>query len=591
MNDAHRPSCNGPQAGGLALAALVATGCATVSPGPLRLRSPCLRRGSRTPARRRRRRGPELVGVVEAVRRPAAVRPASRARSWRTRTSSQRGRGCASPARDSASRGRTCCRPWTGRCPGAAAREAMRERSSSISASLDASWEPDVFGGTRKAVTAAQADAEASEASLHDAQVSLAAEVALDYVALRSYQARIAIARDSLETQSETLELTRWRAEAGLTSSLDVEQSRSSVEQTRAAIPNLRTALAETENRLAILLGVAPGTLHDELTDVRAVPRAASAARGGDPGRYAASETRRPGFGTAAGGRDRAARPSARRPLPEPPPVGLARSRGADPRRGLQRGRVVRSLLGSLTGPLFDRGRIYRQIEIQDAQVEQARASSRALRADRARGRRERAGGAREREGAPRRPGRRRGGRAQRGAARAPALHGGARRLSVRARHAAQRARDRGVAARQRGGHRLVRHPALQGPRRRLVAGGRPSRPVPAYETRNHEHLTRQRNERARGAPEREEGPRTARQVRALVARRRGPRDSAARARPAAPGARREPAPLQDAGALARRPDRHGLGHRQPAADQQGRGRQRAVRPRRRRCSSTTTTA
>ncbi len=133
------------------------------------------------------------------------------------------------------------------------------------SAGFDASWEPDIFGGTRRAAEAAQADLESSEASLRGTQVSLVAEVALNYVELRAYQARLAIARDNLASQSETLELTGWRAQAGLTSSLDVEQARTNREQTHAQIPSLESSLAQTEHRLAILLGQAPGALHDQL--------------------------------------------------------------------------------------------------------------------------------------------------------------------------------------------------------------------------------------------------------------------------------------------------------------------------------------
>jgi len=78
------------------------------------------------------------------------------------------------------------------------------------SAGFDASWEPDVFGATRRGVEAAQADLEATGASLHDTQVSLAAEVAANYVELRGYQGRLKIARENLATQTETLELTSW---------------------------------------------------------------------------------------------------------------------------------------------------------------------------------------------------------------------------------------------------------------------------------------------------------------------------------------------------------------------------------------------
>ena len=69
-----------------------------------------------------------------------------------------------------------------------------------------------------------------SAASLADTQVSIAAEVAVDYMNLRGYQARLAIARNNLAAQEETLQITQWRAQAGLATSLDVEQARATTE-------------------------------------------------------------------------------------------------------------------------------------------------------------------------------------------------------------------------------------------------------------------------------------------------------------------------------------------------------------------------
>ena len=80
---------------------------------------------------------------------------------------------------------------------------------------LDASWELDFFGGRRSAVATSDATARASAASLADVQVSIAAEVGLNYIALRSGQARLAVAQDNLAAQQHTRQLTEWRAQAG----------------------------------------------------------------------------------------------------------------------------------------------------------------------------------------------------------------------------------------------------------------------------------------------------------------------------------------------------------------------------------------
>ena len=143
-----------------------------------------------------------------------------------------------------------------------------------FSAELDASWEPDVFGAKRQALRAANADLATTEADLQSTQVSLVAEVALDYVDLRSYQTRLEIARRNTASQAETLQITEWRAQAGLVSSIDVEQARSNLEQTRAGIPSLETSAAESKHALSILLGLSPGALNRQLDTTAPVPSA-----------------------------------------------------------------------------------------------------------------------------------------------------------------------------------------------------------------------------------------------------------------------------------------------------------------------------
>jgi outer membrane protein TolC len=69
------------------------------------------------------------------------------------------------------------------------------------STGLDATWELDLFGGKRRSVEAAQADLEASEADLNSVLVTLTGEVALNYVDVRSYQARLAITEANLDAQ------------------------------------------------------------------------------------------------------------------------------------------------------------------------------------------------------------------------------------------------------------------------------------------------------------------------------------------------------------------------------------------------------
>jgi NodT family efflux transporter outer membrane factor (OMF) lipoprotein len=244
-------------------------------------------------------------------------------------------------------------------------------------AGFDASWEPDLFGGQRRAREAASADLEAAAASLHDAQVTLAAEVARNYVELRSAQARIAIGEANLASQSETLNLTEWRVQAGLATSLDEEQARTNVEQTRAAIPLLVIALNEAQHRLATLLGLAPGALADELAAPAPIPQIPEPLTIGIPAdilrqrpdvaaaeRSVAAETARIGEAMAA----------------RYPSLNLSGSVGVEALTigALTNGSsVAASALGSLAQTIFDGGRIRAQIEGQTAIQEQALASYR----------------------------------------------------------------------------------------------------------------------------------------------------------------------------------------------------------------------
>lgn len=140
------------------------------------------------------------------------------------------------------------------------------------STGLDAGWELDVFGGTRRSVEAADADLAASWEDLNHVLVSLLAEVAFNYIDVRALQARIAVAEANARTQEETYLLARSRHEAGLTDALAVQSALYNLAGTRAQIPTLRTSLDGAQNRLAVLLGEAPGTLHPELSAERAIP-------------------------------------------------------------------------------------------------------------------------------------------------------------------------------------------------------------------------------------------------------------------------------------------------------------------------------
>ncbi|NWF55059.1 MAG: efflux transporter outer membrane subunit [Syntrophaceae bacterium] len=137
---------------------------------------------------------------------------------------------------------------------------------------IDAGWELDIFGGVRRSVEAAGADLGATQEELRDTRVSLLAEVALNYIEVRTYQARLTVAEANLAAQSETYQLTLWRFEAGLSDELAVNQARYNLENTRSQIPTLRTGLEQSMNRIAVLLGEQPGMVHKELEQYKSIP-------------------------------------------------------------------------------------------------------------------------------------------------------------------------------------------------------------------------------------------------------------------------------------------------------------------------------
>jgi NodT family efflux transporter outer membrane factor (OMF) lipoprotein len=139
-------------------------------------------------------------------------------------------------------------------------------------AGFDASWELDIFGGIRRAAEAARANLEATRADLHNVLISLLAEVALNYIDVRTYQARLSAARANIKTQQKTYELNRSRYEAGISDELVVQQALYSLERSRSEIPTLQVGLEAAKNRLAVLLGENPGALHQELEAIKPIP-------------------------------------------------------------------------------------------------------------------------------------------------------------------------------------------------------------------------------------------------------------------------------------------------------------------------------
>lgn len=239
---------------------------------------------------------------------------------------------------------------------------------------FDAAYEADLFGGIRRSIEAARADAAGAEADLHSAQLTVASEVGLNYLDARLAQARLAIARANLAAQDETLQIVGWRVQAGLVSSLDLEQARQLRATTAASIPAIETNYAAAVNRIAVLLGEAPGTVTALIDPKRAIPLAPSVGAGipaevmqrrpdiAAAERNLAAETARIGVATAE----------------LYPALTLTGSfSGSDTSLGDLPSSMIGNLVAGITAPIFQGGQIRARIEGQRASADAALATYR----------------------------------------------------------------------------------------------------------------------------------------------------------------------------------------------------------------------
>jgi NodT family efflux transporter outer membrane factor (OMF) lipoprotein len=237
---------------------------------------------------------------------------------------------------------------------------------------LDAGWERDLFGGTRRSIEAAVADLEGRVADQEAALVAVAAETALRYVEVRALQRRMRIAEDHMRVQQETVELTQFRAQAGLSTELDVHLAQSNLENTRARLLGLERQLAQNRHALSVLVGLPPGALGRELEVPQPIPTASTGIAAGIPAEVL---RRRPDVRSAE-----------RAVAVQSALVGVATSKLYPQFRltgsiglealspgGLFDGDVTAWSLGqTISLPLFNRGQLRRGIDLQIELLEQA---------------------------------------------------------------------------------------------------------------------------------------------------------------------------------------------------------------------------
>ena len=239
-------------------------------------------------------------------------------------------------------------------------------------AGFDSSWEVDVFGGVRRSVESADATVEASIEDRRDVLVTLLGDIARNYIDLRGFQRRLAVAQNNLKAQQESLEITRVRFQAGLANYLQVSQAEAQVNTTAAEIPALEALSKQAAHRLDVLLGIQPGALSAELSTEAPIPALPPQAHVGLPSELL---RRRPDI-----------RRAERQLAAANAEIGVATA-DLYPRFSLSGAFGVQSISASdwfsapsrfwsigptIRWPIFDAGRIRANIEVRNARQEQA---------------------------------------------------------------------------------------------------------------------------------------------------------------------------------------------------------------------------
>ncbi len=140
-------------------------------------------------------------------------------------------------------------------------------------AGLGAYWEIDLFGRIRRSVEAATADYQAAVEDYRDVRVALCADVGDTYYTICSLGRRIQIAEKNVAAQKRSLEIVRYRYEAGAAPRLELAQAESNLSATRSKLPPLLNDRVKAFNRLSVLLGKRPGDIGEEQIQNGAAPR------------------------------------------------------------------------------------------------------------------------------------------------------------------------------------------------------------------------------------------------------------------------------------------------------------------------------
>ncbi|HFD81590.1 MAG TPA: efflux transporter outer membrane subunit [Gammaproteobacteria bacterium] len=143
---------------------------------------------------------------------------------------------------------------------------------SQAGAGFDAAWELDFWGKFRRGIESADANLVANIAGYDDVLITLTAEVARNYVLIRTLEERIRLARANIAIQRRSLELTTNQFETGAVTELDMQQATTQLRDTEALVPNLLISLDQARHALSILLAMPPQDLEELLAGSSGIP-------------------------------------------------------------------------------------------------------------------------------------------------------------------------------------------------------------------------------------------------------------------------------------------------------------------------------
>lgn len=127
-----------------------------------------------------------------------------------------------------------------------------------VSASATGTWEPDLWGKVRLQVQANRASAEASAATLRNTMLSLQGSLAQSYLQLRTVDAQLGLAQNTVRAYAHALRLTENRYKAGVDTAADVASAKTQLLQAQTSLTDFGVARAQLQNAVAVLVGTSP---------------------------------------------------------------------------------------------------------------------------------------------------------------------------------------------------------------------------------------------------------------------------------------------------------------------------------------------